>query len=100
MEGIRTRNDCYKWIETTEMFDRMLQHRPSYVLNPLNRRNLNNVSLRSENNKIQRLVNLDYVKDICPVSVENLNVDYSEITDLSYFEKVRDRLGISHNREL
>jgi hypothetical protein len=54
------------------MFDRMLQHRPSYVLNPLNRRNLNNVSLRSENNKIQRLVNLDYVKDICPVSVENL----------------------------
>jgi hypothetical protein len=78
----------------------MLQHRPSYVLNPLNRRNLNNVSLRSENNKIQRLVNLDYVKDICPVSVENLNVDYSEITDLSYFKKVRDRLGISHNREL
>jgi len=110
IRGIRTKNDCYKWIPESEghsdMLRTTLKHQKIQALPHFGskdeRRIVYKSSITLKNNQIK--VQLHSIKDSVEkndVPTKDILIDkYAEILDLKKFEKLRDRLDISLRKKL
>jgi hypothetical protein len=109
MRGIRTKNNCYKWIPKpeaqTEMLNTVLEHQENLALphlgSGIERRSAseNNSSLKDN----QGIGQLYLIKKFAfnSVSTEDSLIDKcTKILNLKKCEKLKDRLDISLKREL
>jgi len=110
MRGIRTKNNCYKWIpelgKQINMLHTMLEH-PKILAFPHfgskdDKRSISERSFILKNDQIN--VQLHSIKETLEkniVPTKDILIDkYTEILNLKKFEKLRDRLDISLRKKL
>ena len=109
MRGIRTKNNCYKWIAEleaqTDMLNTILEHQKSLSLPQLGnkdeRRRVSKSSSTLKSNQINnQLHSVKNSGEISALTKDILIYKYTEILDLEKYEKLRDRLDISPRKKL
>jgi len=109
MTGIRTKNNCYKWIPgpktQTDMLNTMLKHQESLALPQLESKDErskvceNNFIWKNNQNKDQ----FHSIKNSDGNSVptkSTLSNEFSEILNLEKYDKLRDKTDISLKEKL
>ena len=109
MRGIRTKNNCYKWIlepkSQDDMSNTMLKHQESLALSQLESKDERSKVCENnfiwKNNQIKN--QLHPIKNSDENSVPTTGTlieEFSEILKLEKYEKLRDRMNISLKEKL